>query len=76
MPNPPPAISGFPFRPVPVPISANMNAAGRSMSPPGGSALPPFPPEQEQDFLARMAEMERVVLGELRSVKRVFPEGR
>jgi hypothetical protein len=34
------------------------------------------PPGQEQDFLSRMAELERVVLGEVRSVKRVFPEKR
>jgi len=37
---------------------------------------PVIPPEQEQDFLHRMAEMERVLLGEVRSVKRVWPEGR
>jgi hypothetical protein len=31
-------------------------------------------PGGEQDFLERMAAMERAVLGEVRSVKRVLPE--
>ena len=42
----------------------------------GRIGAPAIPPEQEQDFLHRMAEMERAVLGEVRSVKRVYPEGR
>jgi len=42
----------------------------------GRIGKPAIPPEQEQNFLHRMAEMERVVLGEVRSVKRVWPEGR
>ena len=37
----------------------------------GRIGAPAFPPVQEQDFLARMAQMERAVLGEVRSVKRV-----
>ena len=37
----------------------------------GRIGAPAIPPEQEQDFLRRMAEMERAVLGEVRSVERV-----
>lgn len=39
----------------------------------GRIGKPVIPPEQEQDFLHRMAEMERAVLGEVRSVGRVWP---
>jgi hypothetical protein len=39
----------------------------------GRIGKPAIPPEQEQDFLSRMAELERVVLGEVRSVRRVWP---
>lgn len=38
----------------------------------GRIGAPAIPPEQEQDFLARMADLERVVLGEVRSVKLVW----
>jgi hypothetical protein len=38
----------------------------------GRIGAPAIPPGQEQDFLHRMAEMERAVLGEVRSVKRLF----
>lgn len=40
----------------------------------GRIGAPVIPPEQEQQFLTCMAQMERVVLGELRSVKRACPE--
>jgi hypothetical protein len=42
----------------------------------GRIGAPAIPPEQEQDFLHRMAAIERAVLGEVRSVRQVFPEGR
>jgi len=42
----------------------------------GRIGAPAIAPEQEQDFLHRMAQMERVVLGEVRSVRRVWPDGR
>ena len=42
--------------------------------PAGRIGVPAIPPDQEQDFLHRMAEMERAVLGEVRSVLRVWPE--
>ena len=42
----------------------------------GRIGAPAIPPEQEQDFLHRMAEMERAVLGEMRSVRLVWPDGR
>jgi hypothetical protein len=36
----------------------------------GRIGAPAVAPEQEQDFLHRMAEIERALLGELRSVRR------
>jgi hypothetical protein len=39
----------------------------------GRIGAPAIPPEDEQQFLTRMADMERAVLGEVRSVRRVWP---
>ncbi len=73
MPQPTTRNFGFPFPANPEPDERDHERRWEEHVAAGRIGKPVIPPEQEQDFLHRMADMERVVLGEVRSVGRAWP---
>jgi hypothetical protein len=72
MPQPSTRNFGLPFPASPAPDQREHERRWEEHVAAGRIGRCDVPPEQEQDFLHRLAQMERAVLGEVRSVKRVW----